>query len=63
MDRGGAAFVAACRNTYAYFAPRRDGAARIGAYVNSVVLNAVPAAKEVTTFDADNKILEMTSRK
>ena len=40
-----------------------NGAEKMGAYVNAVVLDAVPAAKSVGTFDADNKMLELSTRK
>ena len=40
-----------------------NGAEKVGAYVNAAVLDAVPGAKSVGTFDADNKLLELSTRK
>jgi predicted nucleic acid-binding Zn-ribbon protein len=40
-----------------------NGAEKVGAAYNSVVLAKVPAATSVSTFDADNKMLELTTRK
>ena len=40
-----------------------NGAREIGAGYNSLVLAKVPEAKSVSTFDANNKMLELSTRK
>jgi hypothetical protein len=40
-----------------------NGSEKIGAYINSLVLQQVSSAKQVATFDANNNIMEMSTRK
>jgi predicted nucleic acid-binding Zn-ribbon protein len=40
-----------------------NGAAKVGGGIGSLVLNAVPEATSVAVFDADNKMLEISTRK